>query len=388
MTFNNDTLAQMSAKAVSEYITKGVPLTDAVAGLSKQASLNLEQTKRLVETTNQVAYLKLLKEASDRTFEFPVASYDDVVSQIVGIEKAASAATSATVDPLSLVLKSPAEMEKTASFDEGVEAWIEKAAEEQLVPFMAPILYGYKAEFEKLAMDMESIGEKLLPLIDSLRKDEYVGEKLTKQASVHTSVLEGLVGVKAAAADGYTFNRLEMQKIAEVDSLISEYQKKEARADFVREEMEKLSFMAISGRLAGSVFGKTANGVSRATNAKLFSTGDVNVKNAGSVVRGYQGYPGSLSKSAAVGTSSAGLPQPGAPAQIPTVAPTSTKPSFVKGVKEKWNQGLISKLIPKNKTMLQRAERVATIADYGLMRETIAPSHSVWDSLHKQGETQ
>jgi len=55
-----------------------VPLSQSIAEIATRDSLNSEQIKRVIETVNQVAYLKLQQEAVDQTFEFPVATMEDV----------------------------------------------------------------------------------------------------------------------------------------------------------------------------------------------------------------------------------------------------------------------------------------------------------------------
>jgi hypothetical protein len=76
----NESLKLMAVKVASEFLSQGVPLTNGVANVAEENLLNAEQIRRLIEVVNQVTYLKLLPTAPDRTFEFPLASFEDVLA--------------------------------------------------------------------------------------------------------------------------------------------------------------------------------------------------------------------------------------------------------------------------------------------------------------------
>lgn len=381
--FNSEQLATMAAKAVSTFLTKGASLTDAVVSVSQSNGLNLEQTKRLTEAANQVAYLKVLETAKDRSFNFPVAEYGDVVNKIskpeAGLDKAASHTEYAT-SPLACIFGVP-EMVKSASVDSLEDS------EANLVPYLASIVYGHKASLESIGFEKVACAEAILPLVDSLRSDSLSAQKAYFHGGDNTDSILGLIEKSAEEKlPGYTFKEFDMKKVAELDAKLSRYVELEKLAYRLNDELEKISFMAISGRIAGSIFGKNATGMAKAPIQKLVSSGDLMAKNPISgngqaVVRGYQGYPGQMAKSAAAASGN-GLPPAG-----PTPAP-GAKPSFSQNFSDKFKKGLIYKALPKNLTWGQRVDRVGTVADYAFMREAIAPKHSVWDSLHNKGEIQ
>ncbi len=77
-----DQLQGISVKTVEMFLNDKVPLSE---GLAKQASamgLNSEQIQRAVEATNSIAYLKVLQVAEDRTMEFPLCKYAEVIEKI------------------------------------------------------------------------------------------------------------------------------------------------------------------------------------------------------------------------------------------------------------------------------------------------------------------
>lgn len=392
--FDSEQLKTLAAKAVSSYIQNGVALTDAVAALSRSNGLNTEQTKRLVEATNQVAYLKILETAKDRTFNFPVAVYDDVLSKMVTPEGILDKQASSQVgkrSPLDIVnMSGRGGLEKAASTGGDVlgtaEDFVTGSNMSDLVPYLPSLVFSYRAELEKLAYEIPSVAESMLPLVDALSKDPLLDAKLCKVAAAHPRELYSVFGIEmeksASIGAGYLFKEFDLKKVAQLDDLIGKYQDLNSRKDFLTAELEKVSFMAISGRLAGSVFGAKTTGVAGARSSAQLLTGDVKATASKSgkaqVVRGYQGYPG-VEKVAAA-SSGSGLPPPGpGPARAP---------SFTQEIAEKWKKGLIYKAIPKGLTGMQRVDRLATGADYLYMRESIAPKHSVWDALHNQGDAQ
>lgn len=76
--FDNSYLTSSAVEAVRKYMSDQVPLSQSVAEIATRDNLNSEQIKRVIETVNQVAYLKLQQETVDQTFEFPLATIEDV----------------------------------------------------------------------------------------------------------------------------------------------------------------------------------------------------------------------------------------------------------------------------------------------------------------------
>lgn len=88
---SSDQLRDISVAVVEDFINNKTPLS---VGLAKQASmheLNYEQIQRCVEASNTIAHLKLLGAAEDRTFEFPLCKFAEVMGHAAtpDIEKSA-----------------------------------------------------------------------------------------------------------------------------------------------------------------------------------------------------------------------------------------------------------------------------------------------------------
>ena len=124
MYLTNDGLKKMAALSVAALHTDKVSLNDSITKLAMDSGMNSDQVKRMVETTNQLAYLSELEGKDDRTFEFDVANYDDIIDGMMpgtGMDKAASAVKA---NPMDLVMGSFQPLEKVAQDKEAtIEKW-------------------------------------------------------------------------------------------------------------------------------------------------------------------------------------------------------------------------------------------------------------------------
>lgn len=365
--FNSEMLGTLAAKAVSIYLTRQVPLTDAVISISREENLNIEQTKRLVEATNQVAYLKILETAKDRTFSFELADVDTVLSSIstpeVSVVKQASA-TAFRPAPLQLLFSKEGHTKQACELDVNID----------LVPMLPALVASYKSTIENGNMTKQACAEKIVRLIEEIKDEPYLLSKIAASKAANTSDMNSLLGqvgtLEKVANQYLTFKPGELKKIAELDATISELKKISSDIKLAQDSLEKVSFMAISGRIAGSIFGRKNTGITDTSIFRNTTAARSMATNSSTVKRGYQSYPGQMAKSASA-TDGGGLPSPS------------------EGFKQNFKKGLLYKVLPKNKTFMERvtglASKGVTVADYGFMRETIAPKHSVWDSLHNTG---
>lgn len=83
MDITPDTIKDIAVDCVTQFINNQRPLSEGLAKHASDLGLNVDQIKRSVEATNQIGYLKLLGMNKDRTFEFPVAKYEDVMGHMV-----------------------------------------------------------------------------------------------------------------------------------------------------------------------------------------------------------------------------------------------------------------------------------------------------------------
>lgn len=88
---SSDQLRDISVSVVESFLNHKVPLSE---GLAKQAALNdlnSEQIQRCVEASNTICHLALMGKAEDRTFEFPLCKFAEVMQHAAApdLEKSA-----------------------------------------------------------------------------------------------------------------------------------------------------------------------------------------------------------------------------------------------------------------------------------------------------------
>lgn len=119
-----ESLKEMAASNVAAYKNDGTSLNDSITKVAMDVEMNSDQVKRLVETTNQMAYLSELDGTDDRTFEFDVANYDSVMDGIIASPAIEKSASVATTSPMDLVSSTFAPIEKVAMENKAtLEKW-------------------------------------------------------------------------------------------------------------------------------------------------------------------------------------------------------------------------------------------------------------------------
>lgn len=170
--FTADFLKNSAVKVTAEFIAKEIPLSVGVAEIAKKNSLNMEQIKRLVEVVNQVTYLKILSTAKDRTFEFPLAKFEDVVGLLVTPEIQSMTDTKAS--PLQIVgISDEVPIEKVASAEESV---LGLSGQEKLA-YLAKHFYATRHRLEKIAEREITLLEEIRGVVAECKEDEAFMDK-------------------------------------------------------------------------------------------------------------------------------------------------------------------------------------------------------------------
>lgn len=177
MDFNPNELKRMAAQVVARFLTNKTPMSEATADIAKDRSLNSEQIKRLIEISNQVAYLKLLEKATDRTFEFPLASFEEVMAILATPDETMSKEASHKRSPMDIVNSEP-ELEKAASEVEDEEGFLKRASTQEKVAMLNKEMYRAKGKLEKLAFEEQVVLRDLLTRAVELREDEQFMDKV------------------------------------------------------------------------------------------------------------------------------------------------------------------------------------------------------------------
>ena len=173
--FDSNTIKNLAADIVKNFIVSQTSLTDGVASAAVEQGFNAEQIKRLVEIVNQVAYLKLLQDAADKTFEFDLASYEDVLASVSGIgqdgvEKVASAKRK---NPWSC-LQEDGLTKEASELDEGSAQLDQQTA----INFFHNHYHNSKRELEKVAEAEILLTAEIVEATVTCRKDDSILEKI------------------------------------------------------------------------------------------------------------------------------------------------------------------------------------------------------------------
>tara|TARA_R110002073_G_scaffold56785_2_gene144235 strand:+ start:933 stop:1856 length:924 start_codon:yes stop_codon:yes gene_type:complete len=188
MELTQDTLKNIATSCVSEYVTSDVPLTDSIIKVASDNELNPDQIQRVVETTNQLAYLSKLASSEDRTSEFKLAEYVDVMSglfnDIPTFNKQASIEST-----ISSIFSVP--MEKAAS-DSSVTL-----SKSETMSALYKVASQSRKKLDSLVLDKQDLMVKIAQRVEILKRDPLALDKiastsnpleLTKLAYGHTNV--------------------------------------------------------------------------------------------------------------------------------------------------------------------------------------------------------
>ena len=111
-----DKIRELAVSFAEAFINNKIPLSESIALVAKSHSYNPDQIKRLIEATNQLTYLKLQTITDNRTFEFPLADYSDVMSKLlIGTESMSKEASVYSKKTPLEIMNEPLEMDKVAS---------------------------------------------------------------------------------------------------------------------------------------------------------------------------------------------------------------------------------------------------------------------------------
>lgn len=241
----NDTLKNMAVRVVETHLNKSEPLNVAISDEAKQQHLNDNEIKRLIEASNQLTYLKMHSVNSDKTFEFPVASFEGVKELLTAtpeIQKQASAKT------LPLFL---GEMEKEASFERPELAPAERefvvSRLQYELPRMQEEFMVKKADLQVQAVRALKEDPELLAKIAQLQGTDYRGRPRGRNPQPGTCLL----GTdRSGDTDFQRPNRGRRFFDHELDKAKDLLHKKQQLSD-QKEELDKAS--SLVGKIVGGV---------------------------------------------------------------------------------------------------------------------------------------
>ena len=202
-TVSADDICLMGKKAAAKYLSDGVPLTDTVAELAKEASLNNEQIKRTVEAANNETFSLLFKQPFKDNISFEMADYKDVQKSLgrhetektaspLKVTKAAKYIPGMETVSIADAFRASESFEKTAAAGKDEEAE-KRAAKERAYAFVEVRELRKRAEAD-LDYAVSDLAMALRKLSDEAKNVVRDGADLYKTAAL----------INAASPDGET----------------------------------------------------------------------------------------------------------------------------------------------------------------------------------------
>lgn len=239
MQFDQDTIKDLAVYAVQQFVSNQVPLNESIAEKARGLQLNEDQVRRVVESTNVIAFLKLREGAEDKTFEFEVASFPGVMECLLGHSTARGYVDVTPEDPV---------FEK-AAFDTSYDV-----PEDQSHQTLFKARMYVRAELEKAAQEHYNCLSDLERFVPMLVKQANWQERLEHVSGADFDKIMVAFGKngfeKSASIQNLVFVGKELEVASHVYSMIkqaAELQEKKAHL----EDMEKKALAGL-GKLLGA----------------------------------------------------------------------------------------------------------------------------------------
>lgn len=228
MDLTPDIVQNLSIKVVTRFMSKQASLDEAIASEAKSNELNPDQIKRIIEASNSIAYLRQLQDATDRTFEFPVASYDGVMQKLVLPENMdhRDGVIASDIGTAQVVAEKQAEL----ILDENKDYYISKIASE---------ICRAKGSLEKFAHDKAALYMNITDLSLKVAQDKYAQEKIAMVTSDDSTKLVKIANLLPASnlATSLLFNKDELRDVTQLHDLYKQ------ASDILEKEAEVLEFI-------------------------------------------------------------------------------------------------------------------------------------------------
>lgn len=253
-------IRDISVKAVEDFLNNKVPLSDSLAKQAAAYDLNSEQVKRAVESANNIAYLKILQVSDDRTVEFPLAKYAEVMGAATlpdhFTEKVAAAIT----------VETPVQIEKVASVETTREL-----TDAEKVNYLIKSAAANKQALERLEVESINLAQDLVKVAKEIAKDSKWMDKLAcvadEQSFSELSLLaSGKVEKYRDLKSFGLFKEAELKSVAKFAGMY-----KQAQA-LVREQRERIELQKRADDTMSSMkngFFDGARSAAKATTQKI-----------------------------------------------------------------------------------------------------------------------
>lgn len=247
-------LQDIAVNATSDFFNNSTPLNQSLAKQASARGLNSEQLKRAVEATNTLTHLKSIEVGTDRTAEFPVANYNEIV-------KMASL-------PDSIV--NQADFSGSDTEDFGVEKTASVADAESALAYTAPEMSQEEkvAHLQKMAainvrlledakVELEIVGTEMLSKIASLRTNPEFVEHLSASSATDEEFtkIAALVTKSSPTRKDFVTGMFKSAQLNEVNYLVDMYkQASSLAAEIKHRQASQDRWEAISAELTKQAF--------------------------------------------------------------------------------------------------------------------------------------
>jgi hypothetical protein len=273
MELTNERLQEMAIKMASHYMTKQGSLTELIAKEAQELELNSDQTKRLIETSNTLTYLRKLAEAEDRTFEFPVAEYKDVMAKMVLPDTQAEALG---IQPQIGSTNTETSVTKSAQ-----DTTYSDMPEQEKIAMISKEALRCRQVLTKMASEGNILTLQLTDTASKIKADPFAMEKLAHVVDAEDlDKLRILCGVEKRASASLVFSDRELANVMTLNSLYKEAKElveaKQKTEEFVKrasEILEKKAIFSLLGRAIGGAVGGFAKMVAKPVANTIKNTG-------------------------------------------------------------------------------------------------------------------
>lgn len=254
--FSTDLLKTMTASVVTQFINQGVSLNDGIVKAARENSLNLAQTDRLIESANQVTYLKLLEKSADRTFQFPLAERDVIRASLLIPEDHEKSAS--VYDETLSILAGPG-MQKAASAAPVAEGFDFGSIDQWPRHVQIKIAMDWN---EKLRRDRDVLAHEMLAMRDTIeksaaeiRRDPWLQDKLASYTGLGKDYLVGLLAEEghSKSAGRVPFRVNEFKPLAQLGLLLVKAAELVERSNLVAECLDKMAGLVSANGIASLV---------------------------------------------------------------------------------------------------------------------------------------
>ena len=315
---SSEQLRDISIRVVEGFLNDKVPLSE---GLAKQAAandLNSDQVQRCVEACNTISFLKIMGAAQDRTFEFPLCKYEDVISSaaVPSIVKVAHQ------QPTVVDCEGDGYAEAmTKSASDTTEVIGASFGRTELLSFMVKEAAANQRAIEDLEARSCQLYSGILKTASDISKDPLAMDKMACAIeSDHAGELTALVFGSPkilpdfGAGKSAMFKQAELRQVSTLQDLYKEAKQVrdelsnrrglDTKASEFQSELTKQAFAPIAaaaGRMVGGALGSVASGIGKVVSSPIRGIAS-GAKSAVNVARGIEPMSRTMKAGLAVGT--------------------------------------------------------------------------------------